>query len=222
MVDARDPYLVQMQLMTHDIRFFGLSFRPPLAAPAPPLLPNKWRLPRTTRGPRLRQHLLEARHPFTVPIQNQDPVEFGIKLLDAGDDASRSPEIAARPVCEGRRLRARGRKNFVEDIAQKLKILLGRHGTEPGDDIVLHGKLAEERNARRLRLGAEHFYPARGRTGPWPDRRRLPAWPPQATAGISLGWPSAPCRAQLPFPGAPDRRHPAEPSKELRCRFRCA
>jgi hypothetical protein len=41
--------------------------------------------------------------------------------------------------------------------SQKLKVLLGRHGTEPRYDIVLHGKLAEERNARRLRTGAKHF-----------------------------------------------------------------
>jgi hypothetical protein len=107
--------------------------------------------------PLIGQHLLEARHPFTVPIQNQDLVEFGIKLLGAGDDACRSPEVAATPVCEGRGLRARGRKNFVEDIAKKLNVLRGRHATESRDDIVLHGKLAEERNARHLRLSAEHL-----------------------------------------------------------------
>ena len=77
------------------------------------------------RRPLLRQHLLEARHPFAVTIQNQDLVEFWIKLLDPSDDASRASEIATPPVCVGRRLCARGRKNFVENIAQKLKVLLG-------------------------------------------------------------------------------------------------
>jgi hypothetical protein len=33
----------------------------------------------------------------------------------------------------------------------------GRHRTEPRHHIVIHGNLAEERNPRRLRVGAEHF-----------------------------------------------------------------
>jgi hypothetical protein len=44
-----------------------------------------------------------------------------------------------------------------ENASTEAVILRGRHRTEPRHHIVIHGNFAEERNARPLRLGAEHF-----------------------------------------------------------------
>jgi hypothetical protein len=91
----------------------------------------------TIAGPFSDSIFFETGRPFAVAIQHQHLVEFGIKLLDTGDDAGRSPEIAALPASECRWLRARGRKDFIENIARELKGMHGRHGTEPRQDIFL-------------------------------------------------------------------------------------